>query len=265
MTQLTFSYDVVHIHGGLAQAWSQPNGQAVQSFESTCEPMIGPSRAAVTRFRQRLSAKVHSLRGSGAIMVIVGLNPIIRGLGGLLPRRTTPGLAVGCLSPAESERVQVRWATSDLLLRRTINQMGPARGEDIPQALIQRADTALYEAKNGSRDQVEAHLSSPLPALFHGHGVCDSAGHVPPVKGPFGLRCSPGGRPSRLRNLLRGNAPSDVARERCVSYAPSDEDPGTGALNSHPHLRRQTSCSRHYVGGHALVPRPSSQVWPRSR
>src|SRR5674476_1001816 len=31
---------------------------------------------------------------------------------------------------------------------------------------------------------------------------------------------------------------------------------------SHPHLRRQTSSSRHYVGGHALVPRPSSQVSP---
>src|SRR5674476_215228 len=31
---------------------------------------------------------------------------------------------------------------------------------------------------------------------------------------------------------------------------------------SHPHLRRQTSSSRHYVGGHALVLRPSSQVSP---
>ena len=48
---------------------------------------------------------------------------------------------------------------------------------------------------------------------------------------------------SRSGNLLRGNAPSDVARERCVSYPPSDEDPGTGALNLHPHLRRQTSPS----------------------
>ena len=43
--------------------------------------------------------------------------------------------------------------------------------------------------------------------------------------------------------ILLENAPSDVARERCVSYRPSDEDPGTGALNSHPHLRRQTSPS----------------------
>jgi hypothetical protein len=49
--------------------------------------------------------------------------------------------------------------------------------------------------------------------------------------------------PSRWRNLLRGNAPSDVAREQCVSYPPSVEDPGTGALNLHPHLRRQTSPS----------------------
>jgi hypothetical protein len=51
---------------------------------------------------------------------------------------------------------------------------------------------------------------------------------------------------SRLQNpgnLLRGNAPSDVVREQCVSYPPSDEDPGTGALNSHPKLRRQTSPS----------------------
>jgi hypothetical protein len=31
---------------------------------------------------------------------------------------------------------------------------------------------------------------------------------------------------------------------------------------SHPHIRRQASSSRHYVGGYALVPRPSSQVSP---
>ena len=41
--------------------------------------LIKPSKAAVTRFRQRLTAEVRSLRGSSALMVIVRLNPIIRG------------------------------------------------------------------------------------------------------------------------------------------------------------------------------------------
>jgi RNA-directed DNA polymerase len=41
--------------------------------------LIKPSKAAVARFRQRLTDEVHSLRGSAAIMVIVTLNPIIRG------------------------------------------------------------------------------------------------------------------------------------------------------------------------------------------
>jgi len=41
--------------------------------------LIKPSKAAVARFRQRLTAEVRSLRGSGAMMVIITLNPIIRG------------------------------------------------------------------------------------------------------------------------------------------------------------------------------------------
>ncbi len=41
--------------------------------------LIKPSKTAVTRFRQRLTAEVRSLRGSSALMVIVRLNPIIRG------------------------------------------------------------------------------------------------------------------------------------------------------------------------------------------
>ena len=41
--------------------------------------LIKPSKAAVARFRQRLTAEVRSLRGSGALMVIITLNPIIRG------------------------------------------------------------------------------------------------------------------------------------------------------------------------------------------
>jgi diguanylate cyclase (GGDEF)-like protein len=59
-----------------------------------------------------------------------------------------------------------------------------ARAQDTLQALFERADMAFYTAKNGGRNQVKAYQSSPPPALFHGHGVCDSAGHVAPVNGP---------------------------------------------------------------------------------
>ena len=45
------------------------------------EPPAYPARvkAAVARFRQRLTAEVRSLRGCNALMVIITLNPIIRG------------------------------------------------------------------------------------------------------------------------------------------------------------------------------------------
>ena len=60
---------------------------------------------------------------------------------------------------------------------------------------------------------------------------------------------------------------------RGLSLAPTGETEAVGSVMArsrpkhnhavwHPHLRRQTSSSRHYVGGHALVPRPSSQVSP---
>jgi hypothetical protein len=38
--------------------------------------------------------------------------------------------------------------------------------------------------------------------------------------------------------------------------------PEWGDRGTHPYLRRQKSSSRHYLGGHALVLRPSSQVSP---
>src|SRR5450756_761641 len=41
--------------------------------------LIKPSTAAVRRFRERLTTEVRSLRGSNASMVIIRLNPIIRG------------------------------------------------------------------------------------------------------------------------------------------------------------------------------------------
>lgn len=41
--------------------------------------LIKPSKAAVTRFRQRLTTEVRSLRGANALTVIITLNPIIRG------------------------------------------------------------------------------------------------------------------------------------------------------------------------------------------
>lgn len=41
--------------------------------------LIKPSKAAVTRFRQRLTAEMRSLRGTNAMAVITTLNPIIRG------------------------------------------------------------------------------------------------------------------------------------------------------------------------------------------
>ena len=41
--------------------------------------LIKPSKAAVQRFRERLTGEVRSLRGSNAMTVIVTLNPIIRG------------------------------------------------------------------------------------------------------------------------------------------------------------------------------------------
>jgi hypothetical protein len=47
--------------------------------------LIKPSKAAVRRIRERLRTELRSLRGSNAQAVIVRLNPIIRGSGGLLP------------------------------------------------------------------------------------------------------------------------------------------------------------------------------------
>ena len=49
------------------------------------KPLIKPSKAAQRRIRERLRTELRSLRGSNAQAVIRKLNPIIRGMGGLLP------------------------------------------------------------------------------------------------------------------------------------------------------------------------------------
>ena len=49
--------------------------------------LIKPSKAAVRRLRERLAAEMRTLRGGNAMAVIAKLNPVIRGLGGLLPGR----------------------------------------------------------------------------------------------------------------------------------------------------------------------------------
>ena len=41
--------------------------------------LIKPSKAAVTRLRERLAAETRSLRGGNAVAIIAGLNPVIRG------------------------------------------------------------------------------------------------------------------------------------------------------------------------------------------
>jgi RNA-directed DNA polymerase len=55
--------------------------------------LIKPSKAAVKRIRERLSAEMTALRGSNAQAVLIRLNPVIRGLVGLLPAlRVRPGV-----------------------------------------------------------------------------------------------------------------------------------------------------------------------------
>jgi RNA-directed DNA polymerase len=45
--------------------------------------LIKPSKAAVTRLRERLAAETRTLRGGNAMAVIATLNPIIRGSPGV--------------------------------------------------------------------------------------------------------------------------------------------------------------------------------------
>ena len=49
--------------------------------------LITPGKEPVKRLRERLSAEVRALRGANAAAVIHRLNPVIRGLVGLLPER----------------------------------------------------------------------------------------------------------------------------------------------------------------------------------
>ena len=64
-----------------------------------------------------------------------------------------------------------------------------------------------------------------------------------------------------LPTYLRGLSPAPTGETEAVgSVMIARSQPKHNHAVSHPHIRRQASSSRHYVGGHALVPRPSSQV-----
>jgi hypothetical protein len=69
-----------------------------------------------------------------------------------------------------------------------------------------------------------------------------------------------------LLTYLGGLSPAPTGETEAVgSVVIARSQPKQNPAGSHPHIRRQASSSRHFVGGYALFPRPSSQVSPRPR